>query len=127
MSDQDIIDTITEGTFNRINLGGWGAASEAEIDAYSSFVADVLAVLRSAGYATVKLPEPTSTRYEGDDQEPEDRLAWWQQGSLFGVSQWGYPNQVQLAFEGEPFEPLSVGEARFIASALLAAAAEADQ
>lgn len=81
---------------------------------------------RRTDIVAVQLPEPTSTRYEGPDHEPADRLGWWEHGSLWGVSQWGYPNQVQLAFNGEPFEPLSSDEARFLAAALLAAANVAD-
>lgn len=77
--------------------------------------------------AIVDLPEPNSTRYEGDEHEPVDRLGWWMPGSLFGVTQWGYPNQVQLTFSDEPFEPLSVDEARFLAAALLSAAAVAER
>lgn len=81
---------------------------------------------RRTDIVAVQLPEPTSTRYEGPDHEPADRPGWWEHGSLWGVSQWGYPNQVQLAFNGEPFEPLSSDEARFLAAALLAAANVAD-
>ncbi|WNO26126.1 hypothetical protein SEA_SAINTS25_43 [Mycobacterium phage Saints25] len=85
--------------------------------------ADVIASL--PGVAVIQLPEPNSTRYEDDEFPPADRLAWWCPGSLFGISQWGYPNEVQIAYNGEPFEPVNIIEARFIAAALLAAAAAA--
>jgi len=91
---------------------------------------DLAAALELIGKQTdivaVQLPEPTSTRYDGDEHEPADRLGWWQDGNPFAVTQWGYPNQVQLAINNEPFEPLSSAQARFLAAALLAAAARAD-
>ncbi|QBI97519.1 hypothetical protein SEA_HUGHESYANG_72 [Mycobacterium phage Hughesyang] len=90
---------------------------------HDSHVADVIASL--PGVAVIQLPEPNSTRYEDDEFPPADRLAWWCPGSLFGISQWGYPNEVQIAYNGEPFEPVNIIEARFIAAALLAAAAAA--
>ncbi|AIM40456.1 hypothetical protein PBI_ESTAVE1_66 [Mycobacterium phage Estave1] len=91
-------------------------------------VEEFLATLRENRIALVELPEPNSTRYEDEDDEfpPADRLAWWYPGSLFGISQWGYPNEVQIAYNGEPFEPVNIIEARFIAAALLAAAAAAE-
>ncbi|AGT20591.1 hypothetical protein PBI_SARFIRE_60 [Mycobacterium phage SarFire] len=84
-------------------------------------------LLSIPGVAVIQLPEPNSTRYEDEDDEfpPADRLAWWHPGSLFGISQWGYPNEVQIAYNGEPFKPVNIIEARFIAAALLAAAAAA--
>ncbi len=81
---------------------------------------------RRTDIVAVQLPEPNSTRYDGDEHEPADRLGWWQDGNPFAVTQWGYPNQVQLAINNEPFEPLSSAQARFLAAALLAAAARAD-
>jgi hypothetical protein len=86
----------------------------------------ILGVLKAAGYAVVELPEANSTRYEGDEHESMDRLGWWQAGSPFGVTQWRNSDEVQLAYENEPFEPLSTSEARFIAAALLAAAGAAE-
>lgn len=81
---------------------------------------------RRTDIVAVQLPEPNSTRYDGDEHEPADRLGWWQDGNPFAVTQWGYPNQVQLAINNEPFEPLSSAQARFLAAALLAAAVRAD-
>ncbi|AGK88170.1 DNA methyltransferase [Mycobacterium phage WIVsmall] len=91
-------------------------------------VEEFLEALKANGIALIELPEPNSTRYEDEDDEfpPADRLAWWYPGSLFGISQWGYPNEVQIAYNGEPFEPVNIIEARFIAAALLAAAAAAE-
>ncbi|QPX62778.1 hypothetical protein SEA_PLUMBUS_81 [Mycobacterium phage Plumbus] len=93
------------------------------LDEFEGHLADVIASL--PGVAVIQLPEPNSTRYEDDEFPPADRLAWWCPGSLFGISQWGYPNEVQIAYNGEPFEPVNIIEARFIAAALLAAAAAA--
>jgi hypothetical protein len=84
----------------------------------------LLAGLKAAGYAVVELPKPDSTRYEGDEHEPEDRLAW-ATGSQFAVSVWKYP-EVQVAFSDEPFEPITIGDARRFARALLAAADAAE-
>lgn len=117
MSEQSAADVIAEALRAGVPNPEWVWADE---------VAAILAALEAAGYTIVKLPQPNSTRYEGDEHEPMDRLGWWRPGSLFGVTQWGYPNQVQIAFDGEPFEPLSVDEARFIGLSLLAAAREAD-
>ncbi|UJE15545.1 hypothetical protein SEA_DUSSY_79 [Mycobacterium phage Dussy] len=103
----------------------WEPANPAVTDA-AEFAAHQLDVLDTApGVAVIQLPEPNSTRYEDDEFPPADRLAWWCPGSLFGISQWGYPNEVQIAYNGEPFEPVNIIEARFIAAALLAAAAAA--
>ncbi|AYD87831.1 hypothetical protein SEA_ARCUSANGELUS_83 [Mycobacterium phage ArcusAngelus] len=99
---------------------GYRALAEAALDV----TLDALASL--PGVAVIQLPEPNSTRYEDDEFPPADRLAWWCPGSLFGISQWGYPNEVQIAYNGEPFEPVNIIEARFIAAALLAAAAAAE-
>ncbi|AVJ49527.1 hypothetical protein SEA_MARYBETH_59 [Mycobacterium phage MaryBeth] len=101
-----------------------GSSSDARVDP-GQVLADV--VLGLPGVAVIQLPEPNSTRYEDEDDEfpPADRLAWWYPGSLFGISQWGYPNEVQIAYNGEPFKPVNIIEARFIAAALLAAAAAA--
>jgi hypothetical protein len=73
------------------------------------------------------LPEPTSTRYEGDEHEPMDRLAW-RASHDYEVSVW-HPGQVQLSFYAdvwEAFEPMSVEEARALGMALLAGALEAE-
>lgn len=84
------------------------------------FIIDGLA---DAGYAVVQLPEPDSTRYEGDEHEPIDRLAWCT-GSRFAVSHWEYP-EVQVAYDDEPLEPIGIDEARRFAAALLAASVAA--
>lgn len=85
-------------------------------------VADVL--LSLPGIAIVELPVPDSTRYEGDEHAPMDRMAWGT-GSKFAVSHWEYP-EVQIAYDDEPFEPISIRHARWFAAALLAAANAAD-
>ena len=86
---------------------------------------DMASEIEASGYAIVKLPEPDSTRYEGDEHEPMDRLAWGT-GGKFAVSHWEYP-EVQVAYDGEPFEPISIEEARAFAAALLAAADAAEE
>ncbi|ATN88571.1 hypothetical protein SEA_DAWORST_79 [Mycobacterium phage DaWorst] len=101
-----------------------GSSSDCRVDP-GEILADAL--LSLPGVAVIQLPEPNSTRYEDDEFPPADRLAWWCPGSLFGISQWGYPNEVQIAYNGEPFEPVNIIEARFIAAALLAAAAAATE
>jgi hypothetical protein len=72
----------------------------------------------------VELPEPDSTRYDGDEHAPVDRPAW-DGGGRFWVSHWKYP-EVQVTYDGEPFEPISIGVARSLAAALLAAANAAE-
>jgi hypothetical protein len=89
---------------------------------------------RSAGLrtATVELPEPDSTRYEGDEHEPMDRLSWQDRGG-FEVSNW-LQNEVQLSVwanngsfgSWEAFEPITARAARDLAAALLAAAEAAE-
>lgn len=76
---------------------------------------------------TVALPEPDSTRYEGDEHEPADRLAW--RSANWAASVWKYPEvQLSAVFDSgwETFEPFSIAEARSLAAALLAAADAAD-
>lgn len=71
-------------------------------------------------YAIVELPEPDNSRYTGDDG-PDDRPAWIHGQGLYEVSLW-HTGEVQVGYDGEPGEPLSVDEARRLAAALLAAA-----
>lgn len=76
----------------------------------------------------VPIPTPTSTRYEGEDHEPTDRLAW-RAGHDYEVSVW-YPGQVQLSFYAdvwEAFEPMDTEQARKLAYALLAGALQAEK
>jgi hypothetical protein len=83
------------------------------------------ALLSLPGIAIVELPEPDSTRYDGDDHEPQDRLCWLP-GDDFEVSVWN-PGEVQrCGFGWGDFEPLSVAEARTTAVSLLAAANAAE-
>ncbi|MEW2483591.1 hypothetical protein AB0876_28795 [Mycobacterium sp. NPDC049093] len=90
----------------------------------------ILAALKAARIAVVELNEADSTRYdEGEDAEfpPADRLAWLRGMGMYGVTVWPEcPGEVQVAYNNEPGEPLSVDEARSLAAALLAAA-EASQ
>lgn len=89
-------------------------ALEVRFGTCHNWAGKLLDALTAAGYAVVKLPEPNSTIYQYDDDDgPEDRLGWWEPGGFFGVTQWGYPNEVQLAYEHEPLPPLRVDEARF--------------
>lgn len=84
------------------------------------------AILAAPGVTTIALPEPTSTREDDEDDESSHRLGWWQNGSPYYITQWGYPNEVQIAYDGEALEPIDVNEARFLAAALLAAADAAE-
>ena len=81
-------------------------------------------------HAVIELPEPDSTRYdEGEDAEfpPADRLGWLRGMGLYEVTFWPeYAGEVQVAYNNEPGEPLSVSEARQLAAALLAAANAAE-
>ncbi|HRZ39357.1 MAG TPA: hypothetical protein P5534_23675, partial [Candidatus Paceibacterota bacterium] len=81
-------------------------------------------------HAVIELPEPDSTRYnEGEVAEfpPADRLGWLRGMVLYGVTFWPeYAGEVQVAYNNEPGEPLSVKEARTFAAALLAAARYAE-
>lgn len=83
-------------------------------------------ILAAPGVTTIALPEPTSTREDDEDDESAHRLGWWQNGSPYYITQWGYPNEVQIAYDGEALEPINVSEARFLAAALLAAADAAE-
>ncbi len=93
--------------------------------ARAAVVAAILDALRER-YAIVALPGPDSDRYGGE--EPADRPAWLYDIGLYEVSMW-HTGEVQVGYNGEPGEPLSVDEARRLAVALLAAAdaAERDQ
>lgn len=93
---------------------------------YGDLARRILHALADAGYAVVELPAPDSTRYEGDEHEPADRLCWLP-GDDFEVSVW-HPGEVQRCGYGwGDNEPLSAGEARGIALRLLAAADAADK
>ncbi len=93
-------------------------------DEHANHLADV--ILSLPGVTTIALPEPTSTREDDEDDESAHRLGWWQNGSPYYITQWGYPNEVQIAYDGEALEPIDVNEARFLAAALLAAADAAE-
>jgi hypothetical protein len=86
-------------------------------------LADVL--LSAPGIAIVELPEPDSTRYEGDEHEPEDRLCWLP-GDDFEVSVWNQGEIQREGFGWGDLEPLSSTEARTVAATLLAAANAAE-
>lgn len=91
---------------------------------WADHMVDVLLSLE--GVAIVALPPPDSTRYEGDEHEPQDRLCWGP-GDDFEVSVWDRGEVQRHGYGWGDLEPLSVNEARTIASWLLAAvhAAEA--
>jgi hypothetical protein len=85
-------------------------------------------LLRTSGIAIVELPEPDSTRYEGDDHEEADRLSWragdhaaavWNQGEV----------QTSVLNHGGWYtdEPITPSNARAFAAALLAAAVQAQE
>lgn len=88
-----------------------------DLSAYHDGSEPVLAALRAAGYAVVKLPEP---------QEREDEhevITRWDDPLSFTVVVWDdHPDEVGIAYDFEPFEPLSPADARTLAAALLAAA-----
>lgn len=80
--------------------------------------------LKAARIAVVELPEPDSTRYEGDEHESQDRLCWMP-GDDFEVSVWN-PGEVQRhGFGWGDAEPLSADEAWRVGLALLAASVAA--
>lgn len=78
------------------------------------------------GIAIVELPPADSTRYEGDEHEPMDRLCWMP-GDDFEVSVWGRGEIQHCGYGWGDLEPFSVAQARTIASALLAAADAAER
>lgn len=92
---------------------------------WDAHVADAVATELASRYAIVELPEPDSTRYEGEEFPPADRLAWIGAGPI-AVSVWDYP-EVQVAVDDEPLEPISIADARTLAAALLAAADAAER
>lgn len=73
----------------------------------------------------IDLPEPDSTRYEGDEHEPMDRLAWMP-GDEFEVSVWHRGEVQRYGYGWGDGQPLSAKEARTVAAALLAAAVAAE-
>ncbi|UVK60613.1 hypothetical protein SEA_PETERSON_65 [Mycobacterium phage Peterson] len=75
------------------------------------------------GVAVIQLPEPTSTRYEGDEHEPMDRLSWQVNGE-FEASVWNV-GEVQISEfldVWEVREPISPDVAEHFGIALIAAA-----
>lgn len=86
-----------------------------------TFLEQADALLSLPGIAITELPEPDSTRYDGDEHEPEDRLCWLP-GDDFEVSVWNQGEVQREGFGWGDLEPLSVAEARTVAAALLAAA-----
>jgi hypothetical protein len=84
-------------------------------------------LLSLPGIAIVELPEPDSDREDEDDPDSEQRLGWAALDTAYFITQWGYPDEVQIAYDCEPMEPLTVAEARSLAAALLAAANIAEQ
>lgn len=86
----------------------------------------IVATLKAAGIVAVELPPPDSTRYEGDEHEPADRLCWMP-GDDFEVSVW-HPGEVQrYGYGWGDITPLTAVEARTIGLALLAAAQAAGE
>ena len=84
---------------------------------------------------TVELPEPVRGVTKDDGywlcREGIPYIAWKRDRySDWAVSvrpEGSKPLEVNLAFEGEPFEPLSVDQARYLGLALLAACVEAEK
>ena len=114
-NETDIIDTIAAAARRRVRYPSDEAAQ--------NNARAILSALRER-YAIVELPEPDQDRYEGDEGPPEDRLAWLYGHGLYGVSVW-HAGQVQVGYNNEPGEPLSLAESRRLAAALLAAADKA--
>lgn len=85
---------------------------------------EIVSALKSSRNFVVELPEPDSTRYEGDEHESQDRLCWMP-GDDFEVSVWN-PGEVQRhGFGWGDAEPLSADEAWRVGLALLAASVAA--
>jgi hypothetical protein len=114
LRDQWAPSTVVYGTDEPV---GFNSSTD-----WARHVADVL--LSLPGIAIIELPGADSTRYEGDEHEHEDRLAWI--CDPFAVSHWNYPG-VQIYYEGESFEPISIAYARTFAAAILAAANAAER
>lgn len=91
---------------------------------WANYLADVL--LSLPGIAIVELPEPDSTRYEGDEHEHEDRLCWMP-GDDFEISVWQRAEIQRCGYGWGDMEPISATEGRTIAAALLASADAAEQ
>lgn len=80
----------------------------------------------AAGLVIAELPGPDSTRYEGEEHEPMDRLAWV--ADEFAISQW-YPAEVQIDRSGPDdgglfwpvCAPVHADDAKRLGLALLAA------
>lgn len=84
-----------------------------------------LDALKAARIAVVELPKPDSTRYEGDEHEPEDRLSWMPDDD-FEVSVWRDGRVQRYGYGWGDIEPLSAEQARTVGLALLAAADAAE-
>lgn len=115
----DIRARIADAVLNR--LADYG------IDMIARDIANAITetVMSLPGIAIVELPEPDSTRYEGDEHEPSDRLCWMP-GDDFEVSVWNRGEVQRDGYGWGDIKPLSVAEARTVAAALLAAANAAE-
>jgi hypothetical protein len=81
---------------------------------------------QNAHTATVELPEPDESEYDDDDPEPADRVTWT--CDMHEISFWPkYQGEIQICYDGNYAEPLSVREARAFAAALIAAARHAEE
>ena len=92
-----------------------------ELDISMPFGEVILAALKAARIAVVELPESDEI-----DHECEPGLRYLVKADNFAVTWWGYRDEVQVAYDGEPLEPLDSVIARDIAAALLAVADAAE-
>ena len=86
---------------------------------HSAHVASVVAALPNI--AIVPLPEPTDTKDYSEGGEGEDYLGWEVQHGPYFISVYDQ-GEVQVSYNGNVEEPISVDYATDLAAALLAAA-----
>ncbi|AEK08141.1 DNA methyltransferase [Mycobacterium phage Baka] len=81
---------------------------------------NILAAFEANRIALVELPEP-------EEREEDEVAVGWPSVALHRVLVWDdYPGEVHFDYDLEPEEPMSPGEARELAAALLAAAVVAE-
>lgn len=99
----------------------WGETTAASYAAIAdAAIAAHLEALGSGGHVVVKLPE-------SQEREADDLAIWWDRVGELRVSVHDrYPDEVGMSYDFEPYEPLSVDEARTLAATLMAAAAAAE-
>lgn len=99
----------------------WGFVNEKRRGEYRHQADCALKALKANGYAVVEIPEP-------EEREEGAIATSWEDVAGLQVDVWdAYPDEVGLAYNYDPFEPLSPNESRKLAAALLAAATAAER